>query len=70
MNPNFSCPVIENAQKAFTLSKDLSRAMRRLRRSLNRCKTCPYTDCPAILQLNQQIRSAIEDLADEWHLNE
>jgi len=67
--PPIICPVVTDAQHVLDASHNLSKAMHRLRRSLNRCKRCENGDCPAILALNSQIKACIEELVEEWHLD-
>jgi hypothetical protein len=62
------CKVIRLAQQADVDMSKLSQTMRRLRAALNRCKTCPNQNCPAILELSSAITTAIADLAEEWSL--
>jgi len=64
------CPLQENASKTVGLGKDLVRSLRRLRRDLQACKTCPSGKagriCPVRQDFNNQVDTAIAELNAEW----
>lgn len=62
-----NCPVIGESRRITVLSKDLTRALRRLRRSLQRCRHCPANDeCPILDTFNSSVDAAIQQVVDEW----
>jgi hypothetical protein len=61
-----TCPVLADAARITDLAEDLQRTMRRLRRDLNRCKTCPAGErCPVLQSYQAQIRQAILEVFSE-----
>ncbi len=57
--------------KVFEATQDLVRAFRKLRLAMRRCRECEHLDgCPAIRHFHQSIDIALEELVDEWGLNE
>jgi hypothetical protein len=65
----FTCPVIQEAQNILSMSGNLARAMRRLRKKINRCSSCEFAGaCPEIRHFQNQITTAIAELTDEWNL--
>jgi hypothetical protein len=68
--PNPTCPILLEAQDVLAKAHDLQRAMRKLRRSTQRCVTCPEkTACPAMTYFAQAIDTAIRELWQEWGLS-
>ena len=64
--PCDSCPVLDDAAHVTDLTQDIRRAMRRLRRDLDRCKTCPAGEqCPALRNYQAQINQAIVEVLSE-----
>jgi hypothetical protein len=65
----FTCPVIQEAQNILAMSGNLTRAMRRLRKKMNRCSSCEFAGaCPEMRHFQSQIITAIVELTDEWNL--
>lgn len=63
------CPVIQHADRVLDLSKSTAAALRKFRRSLQYCQSCPKEGvCPNLESLNSQIAAAIQDLTEEWNL--
>ena len=64
------CPVQEETENVLELSKDLRRAVNRLKRSMHACPDCAANqDCPVLtnfqLAVNEAIREIIEELGLE-----
>ena len=67
--PITPCPVFENSQNVLNVSGDMTKAMRKLRRSLNHCHDCSkYEDCTIWQQFRAHVDSAIASVVDEWGL--
>jgi hypothetical protein len=63
-----SCPAAR-VDQVLSLSSDLRRAMRRLRRELNACQSCPAgDDCRFIRYFQDQVNAAILQVNAEWGL--
>jgi hypothetical protein len=61
------CPVKADAEQVVTTGQDFVKALRRLKRSLNACRTCPLAeDCPILSNLNAQVVAAITQVNIEW----
>ena len=64
--PCDTCPILADADRITELTQDIRRAMRRLRRDLNRCKTCPAEEqCPVLQNYQAQISQAIAEVLSE-----
>ena len=64
--PCDNCPILADAARITDLTQDIRRAMRRLRRDLNRCKTCPVGEqCPVLQNYQAQINQAITEVLSE-----
>jgi hypothetical protein len=64
--PCDTCPILADAERITELTQDIRRAMRRLRRDLNRCKTCPAEEqCPVLQNYQAQISQAITEVLSE-----
>ena len=69
MNPT-DCPVIAQARQVSEKTSDLVRSIRQLKRQMRRCVTCPHSSaCPVIVQFNQDVDAAIEQITIEWNLS-
>lgn len=69
--PNPTCPILLEAREVLDKAHDLHRAIRRLRRSTQRCYTCPEKgECPTPSYFAQAIDSAIRELRQEWGLDQ
>jgi hypothetical protein len=68
--PCDTCPVLADAARITDLAQDIQRAMRRLRRDLDRCKTCPAGErCPVLLNYQDQISQAITEVLSELDIS-
>ncbi len=64
--PCDACPILVDAARITDLAQDIQRTMRRLRRDLNRCKTCPAGEqCPVLQSYQAQISQAIAEVFSE-----
>jgi hypothetical protein len=67
--PPASCPIAPRVSQVLSLSFDLQRAMRRLRRELNACQACPMgEDCRFMNYFQGQVNAAITQVNAEWGL--
>ena len=62
------CPVGEDALQVAAVSHDLVRALRRLRRDLQRCQACPRETAGCLLrgEYNALVGQAVEEVWEEW----
>jgi hypothetical protein len=68
--PNPTCPILLEARKVLDKAHDLHRAVRRLRRSTQRCLTCPERSaCPTMSYFAEAVDTAIRELRAEWGLD-
>lgn len=68
--PVADCPILAGLSQITSLAQDIRSTMRRLRRDLNRCKTCPAgQQCPILQRYQEQINQAIADVLAEFHLS-
>lgn len=64
-----SCPVSADVIRIQSISSDLTRTLRKLRRDLKSCSECPANDtCLALKNINSQIQIAITEITDEYNL--
>ena len=63
-----ACKVLIEARKVEDSLDDLTVHMRRLRRALRQCDTCPEKHCPLLVEFSAAIQTAIAELTEEWHL--
>jgi hypothetical protein len=62
-----TCPVKVDAEQVATTGENFLKALRRLRRDLNACRSCPLAeDCPVLSSLNSQVVAAITEVNIEW----
>jgi hypothetical protein len=67
---NPTCPILSEAKSVLEKANDLHRAVRRLRRSTQRCLTCPErVGCPTQNYFAQAVDTAIRELRKEWGLD-
>lgn len=65
--PNPSCPILLDARRVLSETQDLHRLLRSLRRSTQRCFTCPEkTECHRIRNLAQTLETTLRELRQEW----
>lgn len=63
------CPIQQDSKLLQTLSLDMLRTMRRIRRQLLKCPGCPdFDNCPTLEELNTAIKTAISEITEEWQL--
>jgi hypothetical protein len=68
--PNPTCPVLLEAKSVLDKAQDLHRAIRKLRRSTQRCLTCPENlECPSMRYFAQAVDIAIREVRQEWGLD-
>jgi hypothetical protein len=69
--PNPTCPILLEAKIVYEKANDLSKAIRKLRRSTQRCHTCPErAECPTVTILTDALHTAIEQVLMEWGWDE
>jgi hypothetical protein len=69
--PDPSCPILLEAREVLDKAKDLHRAIRKIRRSSQRCLTCPgKATCPTSRYFTEAMDIAIRELRQEWGLDE
>jgi len=62
-----NCPILASTTHITNLAQDMRRTMRKLRRDLNRCKTCPARQqCPILQDYEGQITEAISAVLAEF----
>jgi len=67
--PNPTCPILLEAKSVLDKSQDLHRAIRKLRRSTQRCHTCPeFAGCHVLRSHAHALESSLHDLMQEWGL--
>jgi hypothetical protein len=68
--PNPTCPVFLEAREVLDKAQDLHRAVHKLRRSTQRCITCPErAECPTQSYFAHAVDTAIRELRQEWGLD-
>jgi hypothetical protein len=68
--PNPTCPILLEAKDVLEKAHDLQRAVRKLRRSTQRCVTCPEkAECPTLSYFAQAVDTAIREVRQEWGLD-
>ncbi len=68
--PNPTCPILLEAKLVLDKAEDLHRAIRKLRRSTQRCPTCPNNlECPTMRYFAQAVDRAIREVRHEWGLD-
>jgi hypothetical protein len=69
--PNPTCPILLEAKGVLDKAQDLHRAIRKLRRSTQRCLTCPEkAECPTLSYFAQAVDNAIREVRQEWGLDQ
>lgn len=69
--PNPTCPILLDARRMLDKAQDLHRALRSLRRSSQRCFTCPEkADCSTLRHYAHAVNAAIRDIQREWGLDQ
>ena len=63
------CPTLRSAAEALTASRDLARALRRLRRDLDHCRSCQVGGCQALREFHDQVNAALVEVMEEMHGN-
>jgi hypothetical protein len=68
--PNPTCPILLEARDVLEKTNDLQRAIRKLRRSTQRCLTCPEkAECPTLSYFASAVDTAIREVRQEWGLD-
>jgi hypothetical protein len=68
--PNPTCPILLEARLVLDKAQDLHRAISKLRRSTQRCLTCPESaECPTMLNFITAANTALRELSLEWGLD-
>lgn len=61
------CPISLDVARIQTLSSDLTRTMRKLRRELDACRSCPMLDgCQTLHQFNTIVKECLLEIQAEW----
>jgi hypothetical protein len=69
--PNPACPTLLEARSVLEKTKDLQKAIRKLRRSTQRCPTCPErAECPTMRGFSQAMDAALREVWQEWGVDE
>ncbi len=69
--PDRNCPILMEAKELLEKAHDLHRAIRKIKRSTQRCLTCPgRAGCPTMHYFTQALDTAIRELRQEWGLDE
>jgi len=64
-----SCPILDDTATIKTLSLDLAKTIRKLRRDLESCKTCICVeDCPVLQNFKSTVGIAISEVTQELEL--
>jgi hypothetical protein len=62
-----NCPILADTTRITNLAQDIRRTMRKLRRDLNHCKTCPVRQqCPVLQDYEERISEAISAVLAEF----
>jgi hypothetical protein len=65
------CPIREEAEQTIELSRNFLKSLRKLRRSLRKCQSCPARqECKLLRGWNSQIEQAIDEVNEEWAVND
>ncbi len=65
------CPVKIHANLVIATSQDLAKELRRLKRDLNRCRSCEeYPDCVLWQEFNDMFDKVLEEIHHEWETRE
>jgi hypothetical protein len=61
-----ACPVLADAARITDLAQDIQRTMRKLRRDLNRCRSCSAGEqCPLLQDYQAEVSQAIAEVLSE-----
>ncbi len=61
------CPVLEHFEQTLSAADDLYRRLRKLRRLMDRCQSCPQQgSCAAILELQRKMELALAQVNREF----
>ena len=61
------CPIKKDAEAIGQLSRDMAKALRKLRRDLENCSHCSE-DCPFLREYHATVNAALVAIAEEWNL--
>ena len=63
----FDCPIRIEAEQTVQLSKDFLKSLRKLRRSLHKCRRCAARpECRLLQEWNATVDQAIDEVRQEW----
>ena len=69
--PNPTCPILLETKNVLEKTQDLHHLIRKLRRSTQRCPTCPErVECPTMQYFAQAMDTAIREVRQEWGLDQ
>jgi len=69
--PNPTCPILLEARGVLEKSQDLHRLIRKLRRSTQRCFTCPEKkECHRLRNASHALQATLFELRQEWGLDQ
>ena len=69
--PDPACPILLEARGVLDKAQDLHRAIRKLRRSTQRCYTCPEkNECHRMRNFAQALGTTLRELRQEWGLDQ
>lgn len=64
-----TCPILTDVSQIQAHSKDLVRTMRKLRRDLRTCETCPSAEnCRILAAYQANVQTALDEITEEWNL--
>jgi len=62
-----TCPVKADVEQVAATGQDFAKALRRLKRDLNACRSCPLAEeCPVLSDFNSQVVAAITEVNILW----
>lgn len=65
------CPVKIHANLVIATGQDLAKALRRLKRDLDRCHSCEnYPDCLLWIEFNDMFDKVLDEIHQEWETRE
>lgn len=68
--PWLTCPVVPFTTKVLASASELNLALKRLRRAMHHCESCPNSvDCPILADFNSKFNTALQQITDEWGLS-
>ena len=69
--PEIICPIKVDTHKIQLNSQGLFEAMQKLRTDLESCPECPnHKSCPVLENINASVTNALQEIIDEWGLEQ